>query len=233
MNPKRSSPPSGGRGQLELDLRAERANFRRDNYVVSDSNAPCVDIVAGFLKGDQSGLVISGPEASGKTHLCSVIALNAGVKVASPHALPATHGRASLFVLDDAHAAAPRDLLSLVESVRAGGGKVILAGCGEPVAWAGGLRDLETRLAGFARASLPEPDEELLAAVIRRQFETRQWRAGARVAQYAAPRIARTFAAASQFVEAAGAAAIARQKPISVPLAREVIENLYDAESAT
>ena len=84
----------------------------------------------------------------------------------------------------------------------------------------------------MARISLEEPDEDLLRAVIAQRFRERQWRAAETVPEFAAPRIPRTFAAAEAFVDAVGAAAIAEGKPISLPLARKTVENLFIEDPA-
>lgn len=219
------------REQLRLDLAVLRRDFSRRNFVVTPANAQAVAISEEFQRSGEPALAVTGPAGSGKTHLLHILAAAAGVPVFASTALPDAACGEPLLAIDDVEKAAAKDILSLVERARAAGRKVALAGRGDPKSWAQGLRDLETRLAAMARVSLEEPDEDLLRAVIVQRFRERQWRAGDGVAEYAAPRIPRTFAAAEAFVDAAGAASIAAGKPITPSLVRKVIENLFEGGS--
>jgi len=219
--------PKNKRAQLGLDLSVRRRDYRRSNFVVTPANAAALALAEEFLRSDETALAVTGPAGSGKTHFLHLIGEEPDVAVTDARAIAALDGRAPLALVDNAERAVPKDLLALVELTRAAGGKIAIAGAGAPVEWAQGLRDLETRLSAMARVSLEEPDEDLLRAVIAQRFRERQWRAAETVPEFVAPRIPRTFAAAEAFVDAVGAAAIAEGKPISLPLARKTVENLF------
>ena len=223
---------SDDRSQLGLDLSVRRSDYRRSSFVVTPANAAGLQLALDFPKSSEPALALSGPPGSGKTHLLHVLAEEVGGAVVDARMLPGADEGAGRFLLaDNAERSAPKTLLAFLENARARGRKVALAGSGPPRSWAGGLRDLETRIEAMARVSLEEPDEDLLRAVIKRRFRERQWRAAEGVADYAAPRIPRTFAAAEAFVEAAGAAAIVSGRPISRGLARKIVENLFEQGS--
>ncbi|MEX0645580.1 MAG: hypothetical protein WD076_09730, partial [Parvularculaceae bacterium] len=179
-------------------------------------------------------LAICGPAGAGKTHLAHILAGENGASVFDARdiaSLSSDIGR--LAVVDNIDKCAdPKRLLALIEERRTKGAKLALAGRGRPADWAEGLKDLATRLEAMTRATLEEPDEALLRAVIGRRFAERQWRTGEGVADYAAPRLPRTFAAAAAFVDAIGAAAIADRAPINVTLARKVLAELSEARAA-
>lgn len=216
--------------QLALDLGSPRPLFVPAAYIVSDSNRAAVAAARSFATSAEMALAICGPAASGKTHLAHIVAGGeAGVVRAAAH-IEALHAyEQPLLVIDDAEACgSPKLLLALIEDRRARGWKTALAGRGRPRDWANGLRDLATRLEAMPRATLGEPDEGLMRAVIEQRFRDRQWRTSAGIAAYAAPRLPRTFAAAAAFVEAVGVAALTGARPINLALAREVLDSLSE-----
>lgn len=221
-------------GQLRLDLPTVRQSFTREALRIAESNEAAVAVVDAFMASSEPALAICGPAGSGKSHLAAILAAENGVAPYPAVDLEAVaSSKAALVVLDRAERAGdPAALLALVEGRRSRGLKLVLAGRGRPRDWANGLKDLETRLEAMARARLDEPDEALLKVVLARGFEDRQWRFDPKVIDYAAPRIPRTFAAAQAFVEAAGEAAIAGEKRISLTVARKVIANLFEAQPA-
>lgn len=213
--------------QIALDLPAPSRVYRAENYVVSQSNEQQAAFVRRFADGPEPALAICGPRGSGKTHLLHVAAGDAVFAAADPGR--SGEGREPLIALDDAHRIDdPRAFLALLEARRRKGAKTIVAGAGAPGSWAVGLRDLETRLEALPRATLDEPDEALLTAVLRQQFRQRQLVIGARVVAFAAPRLPKTFAAAGAFVEAAAREAHAGGQPINLALARKIVEHLSE-----
>ena len=212
-------------------MTAIRREYSRASFIVTDANRTALALGEDFLKSGALALTVTGPNGSGKSHLLHVLAQSVNGQVLNGVNLdPAEVMSGPFLFVDDIHRMVdPRTLLSLVEQGRLKNDKIILSGAGVPRDWARGLVDLETRLEAMARASLDEPDEVLLKSVIMQLFKERQLRTSEGVAAYAAPRLPRTFAAASDFVEAAGAASLAAGRPITLALARNVIDNLSEA----
>lgn len=219
--------------QLALDFADQPPRYGRADFLVSDANAAALAMVDAFVSSAEPALAITGPPASGKTHLAHILADGAGAAVLTgPQAPAVPAGR--LAVIDGVEAMAdPAALLLLVEACRERGLKLALAGRGEPRDWARGLKDLETRLAALPRAGLNEPDEALLRAVLAKGFADRRLRVPAAVTDYAAPRMARTFAAARGFLLLCEREMRESASNITVPMARKVLENLSEAVSAS
>ncbi|HLI21649.1 MAG TPA: DNA replication protein, partial [Stellaceae bacterium] len=66
-------------------------------------------------------------------------------------------------------------------------------------------------------------DDALLAAVLVKLFGDRQLRIGEEVIAYLLPRIERSFASAQEIVAALDRAALAGRRPVTVKLARQVL----------
>ena len=216
--------------QLPLGFKALSPDYTRAGFILSETNQNALSIADKWIASQERRLAVCGPDGSGKTHLATIIAKDiggeaqwkAGDAITDP--APGAH-----VVIDDVHKATnPEQLLSVVSGCQAAGVRLILAGRGQPVDWAQGLKDLATRLEAMPRLNLGEPDEELLRVVIQKLFVDLQLRVDPTVSAYAAPRLPRTFAAAQAFVAAADAAATEKKSPITKVLAGNVINNLSE-----
>ncbi|MBB5519593.1 hypothetical protein [Amphiplicatus metriothermophilus] len=215
--------------QLALDFPSAPPRYRRADFIAAGAAASALAAADGFAASSEPALAICGPAGAGKTHLAHILAEALGRPVvALADAVGRPFAPGARLIADDADRGAdPGEFLALVEAVRERGGRLVLAGRGDPRDWAGGLRDLETRLAAMARIVMPEPDEALLRAVMLKAFEDRQLRVSPGVVDYAAPRLPRTYAAARAFVEAAEEELKAAGRPINLGLARRAIARLF------
>ena len=220
--------------QLALQFEAPEPLYRRENFVPPALGVSPLALLDAFLASGSSTLAISGPAGSGKTFLGRIalqaLAPEAGGSPGEGARAPGGDSRGvfadRLHLGDD-----PALLLELMESARQPGLRVILAGEGEPRAWAHGLRDLETRLGAALRISLAEPDDGQLRAVLLRSFLDRQLRVPAAVLDFAAVRLAPTYGAVRDFVDAAFEELAATGQPINLALARRVLSRLSERDS--
>ena len=74
-----------------------------------------------------------------------------------------------------------------------------------------------------APAAIGEPDDALLAALLVKHFADRQLRVAPQVLSYLLPRMERSFAGAAGLVARLDAAALADQRPLSIPLVRRIL----------
>ena len=181
-------------------------------------------------------LVIWGPLASGKTHLGHVWCAKSNADhitaedVRTVDAAGLRARNASLF-LDDAEELAghPDDeeaLLHLYNYVLETDGALLLASQTAPAHWPVALADLSSRMKALQGSGIAPPDDSLLAALLIKQFRDRQLRVGEEVVTYLVPRMERSFAAVSQIVAAIDTVALERLRPVTVPLVREVLDQI-------
>ena len=88
------------------------------------------------------------------------------------------------------------------------------------------LADLRSRLVAAPAVLLASPDEALIGALLIKLFADRQLRVGAELVSFLVTRMERSFLAARSLVDALDAAALAAHRPITVPLARQVLDRL-------
>lgn len=218
--------------QLPLDL-AHRPAMGADDFLVAAGNAEAVAWLDRWPDWPAPALLVHGPGGCGKTHLAQVWRARSGAPLTSPRALagadlPALLAGAGAVAIDDAQAvagdpAAERALFHLYNMARETGGSLLLTASSPPRRWRLGLPDLRSRLLAAPSVAVRAPDDGLLAAVLVKLFADRQVRVGSDLVDYLLPRMERSFDAARGLVARLDRAALARQRPITLRLAREVL----------
>ena len=199
------TPGAATGGQLPLPL-AYHAAVGAEDFVHAAANAEAV----AWLDGSpRPRTLLVGPPGSGKTHLAQLFA--------------ARH-RATL--VDDADAS---DQEALFHAWNAAGpaAPLLFTARSLPRQWVR-LPDLASRLAATPTLVIGPPDEALLGALLVKQFADRGVRVAPEVVAFVVLRIERRFAAVAEVVAALDAAALARGREVTVPLARAVLEGQGD-----
>ena len=106
------------------------------------------------------------------------------------------------------------------------GGKILMTATSFPSDWNIGLKDLLSRLMSLQIAELTLPDDNLLAAVMAKQFVDRQILVPPDVIGHAMVRMERSFSFAKKLVESLDSEALSIKKPINKKLVNEVIGKL-------
>ena len=217
--------------QLALDLGHRRALGAND-FLIADCNRQAVAWIDRWPDWPSPGLAIHGPPGCGKSHLVEVWRQRTGARRLEAGDLAA--GRDPLELLAGADAAAvewgdapgtagEETLLHLYNSLAERHGSLLLTATAPPARWPLALADLASRLGALPAVAIEAPDDRLLAAVMVKQFADRQLAVDEDVIDYLLARIERSFAAARALVAALDRAALAGRRPITVPLAREVL----------
>jgi len=212
--------------QLRLPLQRDLPPAE-DAFVVSGCNREAHDLIARWPNGVGGILALSGPEGSGKSHLARLWAERVGAlplhgveaALADPLEL---EGRPVL--LDRAQDADDETLFHLMNLALSGGGAMLMASRAPPIRWKAELPDLRSRLAAVLTVALEEPDEAVLAAMLRARFGERGLKAPDEVIDYLVLRIPRSASAAAAVVDRMDAL----HRPLSRLLARQVVEESRD-----
>ena len=118
-------------------------------------------------------------------------------------------------------------MLHLYNHISELGGKLLILGRIAPARWALSLADLSSRLKAAPAIEIKKPDDQLLRALLGKLFQDRQLKVSEDVLDYLLPRMERSFDAARTIVETSDQIGLSQGKGITVPLARDVLEQLY------
>jgi DnaA regulatory inactivator Hda len=213
--------------QLPLAL-GHRPALGRADFLVAPCNAEAVAWLDRWPDWPAPALALYGPAGSGKSHLGHAFAAQSGARPLDPVALatdsiPAALGGARVAIVDEAERAREEPLLHLYNLLSERRGHLLVIAREPPARWAIALADLRSRLLAAPAVALREPDEALIGALLVKLLADRQLAVGDEVVQYLLPRLERSFSAAAAAVAALDHAALAEQRPITVPLARRVL----------
>ncbi|MEM6695300.1 MAG: DnaA/Hda family protein [Pseudomonadota bacterium] len=219
--------------QYSFDLR-RRPALGRGDYFVSEANAAALQVLDATQNWATGRLILSGPPASGKTHLAHVWAAQTGARLVSAadlHEPDLTQLSEAPLAVDDAHRLAgdpenERALFHLYNLMHAAGMPLLMTATAPPAAWHVSLPDLASRLELTDRAVLAAPDDALLAAVLMKQLSERDLDIHPDVIRYATARMNRSFAAASALAEALNREAFSQRRTLTKPLVRGVLDRL-------
>ncbi len=224
--------------QLVLNFE-HRAALAGEDFLVTPSNQEAVTWIDRWPDWPSIVLIIQGPKGCGKSHLAQVFLAHANAKNISEADLmekepPALLEGVSACMLDDIDKAFEGNdkrnleeaLLHLYNTAREYDTSVMMTASSPPSRWPISLPDLSSRLKTSTVAQIGLPDDELLAAVLVKQFGDRQLTVDADVVAFVQARIERSFGALGQFVEATDRLAMSEKRRITVPLARRVLQEL-------
>lgn len=236
-------PPS--QRQLALEFGVRPAQGRLD-FVVSACNRDAVALVDSYPHWQGGGIVLVGDTLCGKTHLCHVLSAQTPVlwlshadfadglhsAWADKHAEYAPNlpvGKTPCVIIEDAHAIPDfEQLFHAYNAVVNGGGHVVLTARDYPKYWGIGIADVVSRLQALATVVIAPPDDATIVMMMVKLFNDRQVQVAPDVMMYAVKRLPRQYASVVAFVEQADAFAIAERRPITIPLAKQVLDRLVD-----
>jgi chromosomal replication initiation ATPase DnaA len=214
--------------QLALNLLVE-PRFGREDFLVSPSNETAWDVFERWPEWPGRMLMLLGPTGSGKSHLATIWAHRAGARIVSAASLPLADltavAAAGAVLVEDADRAplAEAELFHLINLVQAGQGYLAITARAWPDAWGVQTKDLLSRLRLAPVIEIGEPDDSLIRAVLVKLFFDRQLVVDTSVVEYLAVRIERSLDAARNVVEVLDQEALAAGRPVTRPMAAEVL----------
>lgn len=178
-------------------------------------------------------LILHGPPGSGKSHLARIWSTRTGARWLEHASLatvdPNGHGA---WVLEDVEPVIDETaLLSFYNRLREGGGHLLLTARRPVGAWTLLLPDLASRLRAAPVVAIGPPDDALLGAVLLKLFADRQLVVSEALIEYLVRHMERSFGAAQAVVAGLDSMSLRLRRPITVALARALLERIEPAQS--
>ena len=214
--------------QYSFDL-PHRPALGRGDFVVAPCNAQAVQWLDAWPHWNGPGLVLTGPHGSGKSHLLAAFAARLGCQVIDAQRLtvenvPEAIGPSPLILVDNVTSNVDQAALFHLYNLAVQSGKSMIFAMTLPPKQMGfDLPDWSSRLSALGLAEIGEPDDDVLGAVMFKQFSDRQVVVGLEVITYLLGRMERSFAAVGGLVAALDRAALDRGQAITVPLAKKIL----------
>lgn len=226
--------PSARARQLVLDL-SLGPDYRAESFAISEANASALALVNRWPRWRHGHLLLIGPASSGKTHLTHMWKTRTRATPLDPKTLTQglkTVGRGASVYLEDCHHGVDQEGLFHLLNRAAGdaGVTVLMTAAKPPLEWGVTLPDLVSRLGAAEMAVLQEPDDALLRQVVEKLFRDRRTPLGAGVIDYLLTHMERSVDFARALTTTLDREALARKKPVTRTLAREVLSDLLKDE---
>lgn len=208
-----------------------------EDFLVGPSNEAAVRLVDRWPDWSMSSALVVGPAQSGKSHLAHVWQLRSDAAMLTAGELTEEHvptlmGRTAIVVEDiDRGIGSDKAMFHLLNLAREQRTSLLVTSrvpAGELVI---ALPDLRSRLRALAMTEIGAPDQTLLTAVLVKLLADRQITAAPAVVHYLAREVDRSFAAAVRLVEALDRLSLARQRPLTRPLAAEALAEVRASEN--
>lgn len=213
-------------GVLGFDL-DPAPRLSREAFSVSEANQAAFTMLQAWPNWTSPFLNLVGPGGSGKSHLSRIWAARAGAQ---------SIGLSELSSLSAGQAAVVDDIVSLTREQQDAlfhlynrlvtGGSVLLVSEQPLSRMSVATPDLASRLRAVPVVEISPPDDALLEAVLRKRFDDRQLGVEQPVIDYMLSRIDRSFSAVEAVVAELDRRAFAQKRPITIPLARNVLAAL-------
>ena len=206
-------------------------SLTRDNFLEGPANAAGLALVDSWPDWPNRIMLLVGPEGSGKSHLATIWAEQAGARAISAHALTAATVPGALatgaLVVDDLKLPDldERALFHLMNLAREEAASVLITARSPPTALQIELRDLRSRLRAVPTVLLLPPDDQLFRALIVKFCADRQLTVDETVVSYLTSRIERSYAAVRQAVELLDSEALQLGRPVTRALAADLLRD--------
>lgn len=215
-----------------------RSALGREDFLIGRSNQEAVNWIDRWPDWPAPLLVISGPAASGKTHLAEVWREKTGAEMIKPEMLiskgaDAISAVSETIVVDGVDPwlgfRESEECLFHLYNIFKDERRTFLITMRMPPSHAEFvIADLASRVRAAPLADIHPPDDMLLGSVLIKLFSDRQLTVGHDVIRYILPRMERSFAAARDIVGLADKMALSQKRRISVPLMRDVMAHMQD-----
>lgn len=191
--------------QIALPLNWPAADAT-DAFIVTPSNETAVKRIHAFGTWPVSTMILTGPRKSGRSLFGRLFAARVGATL-----------------IDNAETQDESDLFHGWNDAQGRRRPLLLIADAPPPVWHAALPDLRSRLSATPVVAFGDPDEALIAQLITHLLERRGIVVLPELIAYLSPRVERSHHAVITLVDKLDAASLSRRRPLTVPLAREVL----------
>ena len=213
--------------QLLLDFDI-KTNFNDYDYFVSDSNFFAFSLIDKWPNWEKRILNISGEKFSGKTHLANIFKSKASAFFLNESQInDEAFKKIKLYesiVIDGFSNTIDERLIYSILNLVDQDSKYLLINSETPLGEINfELPDLASRSKNLLHAKIESPDDDLIFAIILKNFSDRQIKLEKKIIEFIINRIDRSYSKISEFIYKIDELSLKKKKPINLKTIKEIL----------
>ncbi len=213
--------------QLLLDFDI-KTNFNEHDFYVSSSNYFAFNLIDKWPKWEKKILNISGEKFSGKTHLANIFkSKSSALFVKESQINDDVFKKIKLhesIIIDEFFNAIDEKLIYSIFNLVDQDSKYLLIISETPLGELNfNLPDLDSRAKNLLHAKIDTPDDDLIFAIILKNFSDRQIKLEKKLIEFVINRIDRSYSKISEFIYKIDELSLKKKKPINLKTIKEIL----------
>ena len=213
--------------QLLLDF-DYKTNFNEHDFYLSESNSNAFNLINRWPDWDKKTLNISGEKFSGKSHLANIFKLKSKAFLIKGNEIDNSIFKSiklyESIIIDDFDNCKEEEILYSIFNLIDQDSKYMLINSLKPISKIKfNLPDLASRSKNCIYAEIENPDDELLFAIILKNFSDRQIRIEKKIINFIISRIDRSYRKIDEFIYKIDELSLKKKKPINFKTIKEIL----------
>lgn len=214
------------KSQETFDFGFDKPAFKEHDFIISESNKHAYAIINKWPDWDFNILLLYGPPASGKTHLCRIWQKKSDAShITAEDIYKNTLKNDKNYILENIEKVHDESsLFHFFNHMKEGNGFLLMTAKNNPQNLGIRLADLRSRINAVQSIGVANPDNELLSTIFVKNFSDRQLKVDMEVINYIISRMERSFEEIPRIVDMLDKQALKEKKNITIPFVRSVLE---------
>ncbi len=213
--------------QLLLNFN-HKQNFNYNDFYVSNSNYYAFQLIEKWPNWEKNILNIYGEKFSGKTHLSNIfLDKNKGLKINEKDINDDIFKKLKLYeniVIDNYYNRSEEKLLYSIFNLVDQDNKYLIINSVDPINEIDfKLNDLKSRTKNCLFAKIDKPDDELMFAIILKNFSDKQIQIDKKLIDFIIKRIDRSYGKIADFIYKVDELSLKKKKPINLKIIKEIL----------
>ena len=213
--------------QLLLDF-DYKTNFNEHDFYLSKSNSNAFNLINRWPDWDKKILNISGEKFSGKSHLANIFCLKSKAFLVKGNKINNSIFKSiklhESIIIDDIEECNQEEILYSIFNLIDQDSKYLLINSSKPINEIKyRLPDLTSRSKNCLYAEIENPDDELLFAIILKNFSDRQIKIEKKIIDFIISRIDRSYRKIDEFIYKIDELSLKKKKPINLKTIKEIL----------
>ena len=205
-----------------------KTNFNEHDFYLSKSNSNAFNLINRWPEWDKKILNISGEKFSGKSHLANIFKLKSKAFLIKGNEIDNSIFKSiklhESIIIDDFEECNEEEILYSIFNLIDQDSKYLLINSLKPINEIKyRLPDLTSRSKNCLYAVIENPDDELLFAIILKNFSDRQIKIEKKIINFIISRIDRSYRKIDEFIYKIDELSLKKKKPINLKTIKEIL----------